>query len=107
MILYDSTRVLMAFLFTVSQVFGKPLITQPVIQAKLSEMAAQVDLPGLWCVCVSVATASLHVRDSHVDFLRTQVEAMNAWLDSVTHQMQTMEYSEQALKLAGPIALLK
>jgi len=58
------------------KVFGKPLITQPVIQNKISEMAAQI-------------------------------EAMTAWLDMVTYQMQHLPYKEQNEKLAGPIALLK
>lgn len=58
------------------KVFGKPLITQPVIQGKIAEMAAQV-------------------------------EALTAWLDTVTYQMQNMPYKEQNDKLAGPIALLK
>lgn len=58
------------------KVFGKPLITQPVIMAKLSEMAAQV-------------------------------EAVSSWFDTITYQMQNMDYETQAKQLAGPIGLLK
>lgn len=35
------------------------------------------------------------------------VEGVQAWLESVTHQMQHMSHEEQAAHLAGPIALLK
>jgi len=58
------------------KVFGKPLITQPVIQGKLAEMAAGI-------------------------------EAVTAWLDTITYQMQHLPYKEQNEKLAGSIALLK
>jgi alkylation response protein AidB-like acyl-CoA dehydrogenase/predicted heme/steroid binding protein len=58
------------------KVFGKKLMSQPVIQAKISEMAAQT-------------------------------EALSAWLDTVTYQMQYMNYEDQSKNLAGPIALLK
>lgn len=35
------------------------------------------------------------------------VESVHAMLESVTHQMDVMPYKEQAVKLGGPIALLK
>mmetsp|Transcript_71202 Transcript_71202/g.204197 ORF Transcript_71202/g.204197 Transcript_71202/m.204197 type:complete len:527 (-) Transcript_71202:8-1588(-) len=35
------------------------------------------------------------------------VESCYSWLESITHQMNTMSYKEQNLKLGGPIALLK
>jgi len=57
-------------------VFGKPLMTQPVIRATLAKMSADL-------------------------------EATTAWLESITFQMQSMNYAEQQKKLAGPIALLK
>ncbi|RAO65945.1 uncharacterized protein BHQ10_001957 [Talaromyces amestolkiae] len=37
----------------------------------------------------------------------SQVEANQAWLESLTHQMCQMSYAQQAKHLAGPIALLK
>lgn len=37
----------------------------------------------------------------------SEVEAVHAWLESVTHQMNTMSTREATEKLAGPIALLK
>jgi len=37
----------------------------------------------------------------------SEVEAVHAWLELVTYQMNKMDYKEAALKLAGPIALLK
>jgi len=36
-----------------------------------------------------------------------QVEATQAWLESVTHQLVTMTHEQSVNKLAGPIALLK
>lgn len=57
-------------------VFGKPLITQPVIRQQLARMIAQV-------------------------------EANQAWLESITHQMCNMTYAQQSQLLGGPIALLK
>jgi len=36
-----------------------------------------------------------------------EVEAVNAWCESITYQMTKMSLKEQAEKLAGPIALLK
>lgn len=36
-----------------------------------------------------------------------KVEAMQAWLEHVTHQMTTMDYRTQATHLAGPLAFLK
>ncbi|KAH7888150.1 acyl-CoA dehydrogenase/oxidase [Phlebopus sp. FC_14] len=36
-----------------------------------------------------------------------RVEACQAWMESITHQMNHMSYAEQSDKLAGPIALLK
>lgn len=35
------------------------------------------------------------------------VESSYSWLESITHQMNTMTYKEQNLRLGGPIALLK
>ena len=35
------------------------------------------------------------------------IEANQAWLETITHQMCNMPYSEQAKHLGGPIALLK
>lgn len=58
------------------KVFGQALLTQPVIMAKISEMAANV-------------------------------EAVSAWCDNLTYQMEKMDYEEQSAKLAGPIGLLK
>jgi alkylation response protein AidB-like acyl-CoA dehydrogenase len=37
----------------------------------------------------------------------SQVEAVQSWLENVTYQMTKLSYAEQAVKLAGPIALLK
>ncbi|CAL1716561.1 unnamed protein product [Somion occarium] len=36
-----------------------------------------------------------------------RTEAVQSWLENITHQMCHMSYKEQASKLAGPIALLK
>jgi len=58
------------------EVFGKPLIDQPVIRAKFGRMFA---------TC----------------------EAVQSWLETITHQMCTMTYQQQAQLLAGPIGLLK
>lgn len=57
-------------------VFGKPLLSQPVIRLKLAEMIGKS-------------------------------EAMQNWLEMITHQMCHMEYREQAKHLAGPLAFLK
>jgi alkylation response protein AidB-like acyl-CoA dehydrogenase len=57
-------------------VFGKPLITQPVIRQKLARMI------------------------SHT-------EANQAWLESITYQMNNMDYAQQSKLLGGPIGLLK
>jgi len=37
----------------------------------------------------------------------SDVESTTSWLESITYQMQSMNYAEQQAKLAGPIALLK
>ncbi|KAG2365671.1 acyl-CoA dehydrogenase/oxidase [Suillus spraguei] len=37
----------------------------------------------------------------------SRVEACQAWIENITHQMNNMSYHEQSDKLAGPIALLK
>lgn len=37
----------------------------------------------------------------------SRVEACQAWVENITHQMNNMSYQEQSDKLAGPIALLK
>jgi alkylation response protein AidB-like acyl-CoA dehydrogenase len=58
------------------KVFGKPLISQPVIRFKLAKMV-------------------------------TEVESCHSWLENITYQMTKMSYREQAMKLAGPIALGK
>lgn len=57
-------------------VFGKPLITQPVIKNKLAHMISNM-------------------------------EALQAWTELVTYQMNQMTVKEQSELLAGPIALLK
>mmetsp|Transcript_46066 Transcript_46066/g.87891 ORF Transcript_46066/g.87891 Transcript_46066/m.87891 type:complete len:529 (+) Transcript_46066:170-1756(+) len=58
------------------KVFGKPLISQPVIRNKLAHMTAQV-------------------------------EAVQNWIENITHQMNMMNHKDQVKYLAGPIALLK
>jgi hypothetical protein len=35
------------------------------------------------------------------------VEANQAWLESITHQMNNMSYAQQSKHLSGPIGLLK
>ena len=57
-------------------VFGKPLITQPVIRQKLARMISLT-------------------------------EACQSWLESITFQMNNMDYATQSKLLGGPIALLK
>lgn len=57
-------------------VFGRALITQPVIRQKLARMISLV-------------------------------EANQAWLESITHQMNNMSYAQQSKLLGGPIGLLK
>ncbi|KAI5286723.1 hypothetical protein KEM52_001883 [Ascosphaera acerosa] len=37
----------------------------------------------------------------------SRVEACQAWLETITYQMQTMDYAQQARLLGGPIGLLK
>ncbi len=37
----------------------------------------------------------------------SQLESVQNWLENITFQMCNMKYKEQAIKLAGPIALLK
>lgn len=37
----------------------------------------------------------------------SRVEATQAWLESITYQMNTMSYAEQSKHLGGPIGLLK
>ena len=39
--------------------------------------------------------------------MAAQVEAVQNWIENVTHQMNRMSHAEQAANLAGPIALLK
>ncbi|SAL95004.1 hypothetical protein [Absidia glauca] len=36
-----------------------------------------------------------------------QVESMHNWLENLTYQMNHMDYKEQSIKLAGPLALCK
>ncbi|KAI1613971.1 acyl-CoA dehydrogenase [Exophiala viscosa] len=57
-------------------VFGKPLITQPVIRLKLAKMISLT-------------------------------EACQSWLESITYQMNQMDYAQQSKLLGGPIGLLK
>lgn len=57
-------------------VFGKPLINQPVIRAKLGAMIQRC-------------------------------EATQAWLETITFQMNNMSYDQQSKLLGGPIGLLK
>lgn len=58
------------------RVFGRPLLSQPVIRLKLAAMIGKT-------------------------------EAMQAWLESITHQMTRMDYATQAQHLAGPMAFFK
>ncbi len=37
----------------------------------------------------------------------SHVEANQAWLESITHQMNLLTYAQQAAQLSGPIGLLK
>lgn len=46
------------------------------------------------------------IREKIANMAR-QVEATHSWLEVVTHQMNTMSFKEQQLRLGGPIALLK
>eukprot|EP01117_Protostelium_nocturnum_P013971 TRINITY_DN526_c0_g1_i1.p1 TRINITY_DN526_c0_g1~~TRINITY_DN526_c0_g1_i1.p1 ORF type:complete len:511 (+),score=185.77 TRINITY_DN526_c0_g1_i1:93-1625(+) len=39
--------------------------------------------------------------------MASRIEATQNWLDYITYQMTQMEYAEAAMRLAGPIALLK
>lgn len=57
-------------------VFGKPLISQPVIRQKLARMISLV-------------------------------EANQAWLEQIVHQMNHLGYDQQSQLLSGPIGLLK
>ncbi|KAK4552853.1 hypothetical protein LTR86_009985 [Recurvomyces mirabilis] len=57
-------------------VFGKPLVSQPVIRQQLARL-------------ISIS------------------EATQAWLESITHQMNHMTYQQQSQLLSGPIGLLK
>ncbi|KAK3676794.1 hypothetical protein LTR78_003571 [Recurvomyces mirabilis] len=57
-------------------VFGKPLVSQPVIRQQLARL-------------ISIS------------------EATQAWLESITHQMNHMTYQQQSQHLSGPIGLLK
>lgn len=36
-----------------------------------------------------------------------EIESMQNWLENITYQMCNMPYKEAAIKLAGPIALMK
>jgi alkylation response protein AidB-like acyl-CoA dehydrogenase len=51
--------------------------------------------------------ASQAVIRSKVAAMIARVEAVQSWLENITHQMNNMTYKEQAKHLAGPIALLK
>lgn len=57
-------------------VFGKPLISQPVIRQKIAKMISLT-------------------------------EACQSWLESITFQMNNMDYATQSKLLGGPIGLLK
>ncbi|KIV94208.1 hypothetical protein PV10_01996 [Exophiala mesophila] len=57
-------------------VFGKPLISQPVIRQKIAKMISLT-------------------------------EACQSWLESITYQMNNMDYATQSKLLGGPIGLLK
>ena len=57
-------------------VFGKPLITQPVIRQKLAKMISLT-------------------------------EACQSWLETITYQMNNLDYAQQSKLLGGPIGLLK
>lgn len=57
-------------------VFGKPLISQPVIRQKLAKMISLT-------------------------------EACQSWLETITYQMNNMDYPTQSKLLGGPIGLLK
>ncbi|KIW30292.1 uncharacterized protein PV07_06048 [Cladophialophora immunda] len=57
-------------------VFGKPLVSQPVIRQKLAKMISLT-------------------------------EACQSWLESITYQMNQMDYAQQSKLLGGPIGLLK
>ena len=46
------------------------------------------------------------IREKIANMAR-EVEATHAWLENITFQMTQMDHNEQALKLGGPIALLK
>lgn len=39
--------------------------------------------------------------------MAAQIEALSAWVDTVTYQMQNLPYKQQGKVLAGPIALMK
>ncbi|KIJ51568.1 hypothetical protein M422DRAFT_65512 [Sphaerobolus stellatus SS14] len=58
------------------KVFGRPLVSQAVVRAKLASMISRV-------------------------------ESAQNWLESLTYQMDHMDYKQQSDKLAGQIALLK
>ncbi|KAJ7066067.1 acyl-CoA dehydrogenase [Mycena amicta] len=61
---------------TQRKVFGKPLVSQAVIRAKLAAMISRV-------------------------------ESAQAWIESITWQMVHMNHQQQAVLLAGQIALMK
>ena len=39
--------------------------------------------------------------------MAAQIEAVQAWTEQITHQMNVLSHEEQSVVLAGPIALLK
>ncbi|KAH7884527.1 acyl-CoA dehydrogenase/oxidase [Phlebopus sp. FC_14] len=51
--------------------------------------------------------SSQAVIRSKVAAMIARAESCQSWLENITHQMNCMTYKEQAVKLAGPIALLK
>ncbi|KAF8625537.1 hypothetical protein AX15_005304 [Amanita polypyramis BW_CC] len=53
---------------------------------------------------------SLHsqaVIRSKLAAMISRIESLQSWLENITYQMNNMTYKEQALKLAGPIGVLK
>lgn len=75
-------------------VFGKPLITQPVIRAK----------------SVGPISLTYHLANSPLYRLARMIslnEACQAWLETITFQMNNMSYDAQSKHLGGPIGLLK
>jgi alkylation response protein AidB-like acyl-CoA dehydrogenase len=75
------------------QVFGRKLVEQPVIRAKL--------------VLPTPIQKSRNLSFPRLAKMMSLVEAMQAWLEHITYQMSQMTHLEQSTHLAGPIGLLK